>query len=201
MPAPLTPKQKRVLDAVRLYVKTRGFPPSVRVLASLTGSAVGTVHQHLQTLQRKGRIAVDGTSHGIRLLSAGGDASVLVEVTITGDFMGDGHFAPHPRPTESIRLPHSVVGARAFAVRIRGDAFSGAHILDRDLLVFQLTSRVRDGDAVFVDRSPTGATLKHARQVGSSLQLLPFHGAGDEATASRQDIRGRLTALLRLRNP
>ena len=57
MKLPLTPRQKQVLDTVREFIATCGYPPSLRELGDLLGirSTNGT-REHLMALRNKGWI-------------------------------------------------------------------------------------------------------------------------------------------------
>lgn len=76
MDSPLTPKQKRVLDSIRLFRKMKGNMPSVRDIKKLTKSAVGTVQDHLETLERKGRLKINGSARGILLTETASDTTI-----------------------------------------------------------------------------------------------------------------------------
>jgi repressor LexA len=66
---PLTARQQQVLDFIAQSVKQRGYPPTVREISELLGSAVNAASGHLDALERKGHIARDhGVSRGIRLV-------------------------------------------------------------------------------------------------------------------------------------
>ena len=45
-----------VLKTLTAYITDNGYPPSVRQLATLTGRATSTVHEHLKRMERDGRI-------------------------------------------------------------------------------------------------------------------------------------------------
>src|SRR4249920_1044267 len=60
--APLTPRQRQVLEFIDTEVRRRGYPPSVREIGEAVGlSSPSTVHAHLGALQDKGYIHRDPT--------------------------------------------------------------------------------------------------------------------------------------------
>ena len=67
---PLTPRQREVLDLIRLSVDRRGYPPTLAELRYDLGvSSTYTVTCHLEALSRKGYIERDaGVSRGIRVM-------------------------------------------------------------------------------------------------------------------------------------
>lgn len=64
----LTPKQRRVLEAIREYVRKEGTSPSYKELADTLGVAVATVYGHVQQLELKGRLIRLPGSRGIELV-------------------------------------------------------------------------------------------------------------------------------------
>lgn len=66
----LTCRERQVLDGIRDCIAARGYPPTMRELATASGlRSVETVHWILTKLAAKGWIARDpGVARGIRLL-------------------------------------------------------------------------------------------------------------------------------------
>ena len=65
-----TPAQRRVLDAIRVHIRTHRRSPSYRELARACGfRSTHAVEAHLHALERLGRIARDpGESKSIRVV-------------------------------------------------------------------------------------------------------------------------------------
>lgn len=60
---PLTARQAECLDIIERSVRSRGFPPTLREIASAMGIAsTNGVNDHLKALERKGRIEREDTS-------------------------------------------------------------------------------------------------------------------------------------------
>ncbi len=69
----LTAKQRDVLEYIKLFIRQRGFPPTVREAAAEFGIRVFAVQGHLIALEAKGYITRDtATARGIRLVEAFG---------------------------------------------------------------------------------------------------------------------------------
>jgi repressor LexA len=57
---PLSTRQREVLEFIRDYIATQGYPPSVRDIASGVGlSSVSSAHAHLATLGERGYLRRD----------------------------------------------------------------------------------------------------------------------------------------------
>lgn len=67
---PLTNKQKKVLDAIVMYMKNRHCAPSVRELRRFTGlNSPSTIYKHLKNLEKKGYITMEqGVYRSVRLV-------------------------------------------------------------------------------------------------------------------------------------
>lgn len=58
----LSSRQQAILDYIKQEVNEKGYPPSIREIASAVGLASsGTVHGHLDRLEKKGLIRRDPT--------------------------------------------------------------------------------------------------------------------------------------------
>lgn len=69
---PLTPRQRQILDAIEQHLAAHRVAPSQQELADATGlRSLASVHEHLQTLHRKGYIRIDyNMPRGITVLGA-----------------------------------------------------------------------------------------------------------------------------------
>ncbi len=61
MPATLTTRQTRILDFIRDYTRTVGYPPTVREIGAHAGlTATSSVHRQLEVLAAKGYLRRTG---------------------------------------------------------------------------------------------------------------------------------------------
>ena len=62
----------RVMTAVRDFIATHGYPPTMREIGAVTGMVPSTVSHHLQALELTGRIKRrGGIARGITVVDAG----------------------------------------------------------------------------------------------------------------------------------
>ena len=201
MKFPLTPKQKRMLDSILLYWKTKGYMPSVRDLMGLTESALGTVHEHLKALERKGWIIVDGTSRGIHVLTETAESSDAVEVPITSTLTASGLIKADPAHKDTINLPRSVAVHGSFAIRVSGDGLADEHVLDSDLVIVAPQAQVGDGEIALVLLDDNTAALKRVYRERHRIRLFPIAAEKKPITVRALRSQGKVTALLRLYRP
>ena len=70
MPVILYNRQRQILDFVAQYIQTHGFSPTLQEIArALNVRSLATVHEHLETMERKGVIKrFSGSVRGIEIL-------------------------------------------------------------------------------------------------------------------------------------
>lgn len=57
IPKKMTPRLKQILEYLTNYVQTRGFAPCIREIGAAVGlSSSSTVHTHLRTLEKLGKV-------------------------------------------------------------------------------------------------------------------------------------------------
>ena len=60
----LTKKQEDVLNYIKEYIVSHGYPPTIREIGGALGiSSPATIHVHLQNLQKKGIIKKNGSKN------------------------------------------------------------------------------------------------------------------------------------------
>lgn len=198
MERPLTPKQKRVLDAIRTYRTFKGYMPSIRNLAKLTKSAVGTVHEHVETLKRKGWIKSDGSARGIQISEDIVDRGQLVSVPVVGTIAAGEPVEAIQIPEDPVLLPKSAARPGAFALRVRGSSMIDDHILDGDLVIIKPQQAVANGEIAVALLDDNTATLKRVYREKSRIRLQPANVTMRPLFVKRLKIQGRVTSVLRL---
>jgi hypothetical protein len=71
MRAPLTTRQRQVLEYIRKFMAKRGYPPTVREIGAYFDFVPGSVTDHLKALERKGYLRRDpAKSRTLQILAA-----------------------------------------------------------------------------------------------------------------------------------
>ncbi len=154
MPTPLTFKQKRVLDNIRLYLNAKGEPPTLEELRKNLGfQSLRTVAQHLESLERKGYII--RRKHAWRNIELrnvdGGWGTVSIPVVAN---VGCDDLSVYAMGTytaeEFIEVDKKIVeeAGDIVAVRAVGDSMNDAGINSGDYILVQFTDNVKNGDRV-----------------------------------------------------
>lgn len=154
MPTPLTYKQKRVLDNVRLYLQAKGEPPTLEELCKNLGlKSTRTVVQYLESLEKKGYIT--RRKHAWRNIELnnvdGGWGTVSVPV-IANVGCDDLSVFAQENHDEYLEVDKGIVedmgGGDIVAVRAIGDSMNDAGINTGDYVLIRFTEEAQNGDRV-----------------------------------------------------
>ena len=138
----LTSKQQAVRDFIEAYRQREGVSPSLREIQSHFGFASpNAAAKHLAALQRKGVLQRSaGRARGL-VLSESADR-LISEIPILGAIPAGRPLGESEQRDGCVRVDLDTLGipknARTFALRVRGDSMTGAHILDGDIVILEL---------------------------------------------------------------
>lgn len=217
----LTPRQQRILAAIRESVVHHGYPPSVREIGEAVGlTSPSSVSYQLSALERKGLLSK--VPHRPRAVNVRGNTANRGSTPVTPTSLAhlvDGDpsvTVDHPTyvplvgriaagtpvlATEQIEdvfpLPRQLVGdGEVFLLKVTGDSMVEAAICDGDWVVVRQQPDAESGDVVAA-MLDGDATVKTLRRSDGHVWLVPHNSAfapilGDEAT-----ILGRVVSVLR----
>lgn len=163
----LTAIQLKILDFIKASLAERRMPPTVHEIAEYMGyRSDNAAYQHLQALQRKGVIELEGRSRGIRLRVPLG-LPIVGQVAAGAPILAEEHIAGY------LPVPPGFFCTQAdFLLRVKGDSMRDAGILDGDLLAVHKTGQAEQNQIV-VARLDDEVTVKRYRQRGNVVTLLP----------------------------
>ncbi|HET8662434.1 MAG TPA: transcriptional repressor LexA [Micromonosporaceae bacterium] len=210
--ADLTTRQQRILEFIRSWVETHGYPPSVREIGEAVGLvSPSSVAYQLKELERKGYLrrdpnrprAVDvrpppsdpGEPDHEEALRARRPAPAYVPVV--GRIAAGGPILAEQAIEDVFPLPRELVGeGTLFLLQVKGDSMLDAAICDGDWVVVRQQPTANNGDIVAA-MIENEATVKTYRRRDRHVWLMPQNPVfepipGDEAT-----ILGRVVAVLR----
>ena len=192
----LTPKQQRIYDFIRTFLRRQGYPPTLREIGQAVGvRSPSTVKYHLDHLRQAGVIQWDGgktrslslthqpfgTPDRIPLLgNVAAGAPILAEEHVEDYF---------PFPTKG--RPEDY-----FALRVRGESMLGAGIYPGDLVVVHRQAEAELGEivvALFSDE----ATVKTFSRRDGRVWLLPANPDYQPIDGTQAQILGKVVALIR----
>jgi repressor LexA len=183
----LTPRQRDVLEVIERALSRNGYPPTRAEIATALGfRSANAAQEHLQALQRKGLIAIDGSHRGIRVLrpsrtrraqpkaEASNDA---LDLPLIGRVAAGAPILASEHVEARYRCDAALFPARPdFLLAVRGDSMRDAGVLDGDLVAVRSTREARNGQMV-VARIDDEATVKTFERRGARVRLLPANPA------------------------
>ncbi len=148
----LTPGQSKVLKFLTEYLRERGYPPTLREIAShfnLTGPMAPK--RHLEALERKGYLRrAGGGSRAIEILGLSPLRDAL-PVPVVGRVSAGRPILAEENLEGSIALDRSFVrGKDAFLLRVKGESMIGEGILDGDYVLIRPQKTAENGEIVVV---------------------------------------------------
>ena len=163
----LTDRQSQVLELIRTYIDSTGYPPTRADIARELGfRSPNAAEEHLRALERKGMIEMTaGASRGIRLSGESG-IPVVGRVAAGSPLLATEHIEQH------VQVPPALFSPRAdYFLRVSGMSMKDAGIIDGDLLAVHRTAEARDGQ-IIVARLEDEVTVKRLRRHGPMVELV-----------------------------
>jgi repressor LexA len=137
-----TTRQRQILDYIRRHRTRHGLPPTVREIQHHFGFASpNAAASHLRALGKKGLIRRSpGAARALTV--TGDDRREVAGIPVYGDIPAGFPDTREQRPDGCVYADLDSLDirrtARTFAVRVRGDSMTGAHILEGDIVVLEL---------------------------------------------------------------
>ncbi|MCE1246899.1 MAG: transcriptional repressor LexA [Firmicutes bacterium] len=196
----ITGRQKQVLDFIRHTIDMRGYPPTVRDIAShLSIISLNAVRVHLSALEKKGYISVEAnTSRGIRLLLEENPQIPSSVIPLVGKIAAGPLSAAIEDREGGMVMDQEFWGStdELFLLRVKGDSME-PHIHPGDLVVVRRQQNADPGDIVAA-LIEDEATVKQLVKSGGKLRLHAFNPAyQDIEIGDNFKINGKVTGLIR----
>jgi repressor LexA len=201
---PLTPKQAKVLKYISDYIRSEGYPPTVREISRHIGVAsTRATITHLEALEKKGYISRTSGVRSIRILDERykGSSGEVEMLPLLGTIAAGAPILADENVEAMIPVPKALLKEvkDAYILRVKGDSMVGEGIHPRDLVVVKPQSTAYNGDIVAVLIGDE-ATVKRIRfDQGGGVTLLSSNPAYEPIRVRRPDARilGKVIALIR----
>ena len=172
----LTPKQERVFSFLKNYLGEKGFPPTLREIASHFGLRGPKAPQKTLTiLERKGYIRkTHGGSRAIEILTPPPiRLAQILSIPIIGRVQAGEPILAVENIEGYIHLDRSLVSSGdVFLLRVQGDSMIDAHIQDGDFALVKPQPFAENGEIVVV-LIEDEATIKRIFQKSDLIRLEP----------------------------
>lgn len=166
----LTQRQTDVLDCIKDYIRTTGYPPTRAEIARELGfKSANAAEEHLKALARKGAIEmIAGTSRGIRIPNFDDDNGL----PIVGQVAAGEPILAQENVEDRITIASDFFHPPAdYLLRVRGTSMKDVGIMDGDLLAVHQCQTAKDGEIV-VARLDNDVTVKRFKREGKLIYLI-----------------------------
>lgn len=201
----LTPRQTKILLAIKEAMETNGYPPSMREIGEAAGlSSPSSVKYQLEALESKGWIRRDPSrGRALEVLTPGDERFEDIKperthnVPLVGRIAAGGPILAEQNVEEVFPLPASLVGeGELFMLKVVGDSMIDAAICDGDYVVIRSQKDANKGEivAAMIDGE---ATVKTLSKKNGQVWLLPANDNYQPIDGNQAEILGVVTAVLR----
>jgi repressor LexA len=209
-PKALSPKQGRILQFIRKFIDTRGYPPTVRdIVGGCKISSTSVVAYNLARLETAGYIRRHADiSRGIELVANQPGNRHNVTIPVIGEIAA-GEPIPVPQsdtwetvaPEELVITEDLTRGKqRVYALRVRGNSMIDALIKDGDIVLMEYVTSAENGDMVAAWlKAEKEVTLKRLfretnriRLEPANTQVQPIYTAPDNV-----EVQGKVITVIR----
>ena len=202
MPLVLYRRQKQILEFLTSYIGKHGHAPTLVEIAKRLGvRSLATVHEHLQTLEKKGLIRKSsGITRGIEIVDRK-IASIVkgIEFPLLGIISAGSPIEPYTDPAATFAVGANMVSPdkKSYVLQVKGDSMIEEGILDGDFVVVEETNQARDGDIVVAMIESGVVTLKRFFKEPDRVRLEPANSSMQPIYARDVTIQGRCVGVIR----
>lgn len=200
----LTKRQNEILDYIKKYTVSHGFPPTIREIGkALDLSSPATIHAHLANLEQKGFIRKqDSKNRAIELLVDNEYAKkdeLTVEVPLLGKITAGSPIEAIEHPDEYFALPSYLIpkSKEVFTLNVSGCSMINAGILDGDIVIVEKQNSARNGQIVVAMTDENEVTLKTFYKENGYFRLQPENDTMDPIILNNVTILGIAIGLYR----
>jgi repressor LexA len=167
----LTPRQKEILDFIRMKIESRGFPPSIREICdAFHFKSPNAVTGHLKALEKKK--VINRMEHkSARAIEVPDIRVGRVAFPLLGLVSAGTGIEAIPQ-NDQVDLGDLFGGTDHFALRVRGTSMIEDHIADGDIVIIKKQQEANNGERVvaMVDHE---VTLKRFFRRRDAIYLEP----------------------------
>ena len=200
----LTKRQEDILNYIKEYIVSHGFPPTVREIGKALGiSSPATIHAHLTNLETKGFIRKQETKNrAIELLVENEFVpknEAVVEVPLLGKITAGSPIEAIEQPDEYFSLPTYLIpnNKEVFTLLVSGTSMINAGILDGDIVIVERKNTARNGEIVVAMTDENEVTLKTFYKEDGYFRLQPENDTMEPIILNNVQILGKAIGLYR----
>lgn len=195
-------RQKQILMFIKQYIQSRGSAPTLREIANaMDVRSLATVHEHLETLERKGLIKRKFRDmKGLEVLDQ--DVNIKVEsfdAPILGFIAAGAPIEPFTDPNATMAIPTTFVTGKnkTYVLQVRGESMIEDGIFDGDHVIVEQGDTANNGDIVVALLDNGMATLKRFFKEATRIRLEPANAKMQPLFVRNVRVQGKVVGLVR----
>src|SRR3989338_3385277 len=178
----LTKRQHTVIEAIRGWIRERGYPPTIREVGKLLGiRSLRGVTSHLDAIAKKGFLKREPRARSISLLDVMAPFEQALRVPIVGRIRAGTPMLAQEQVEGHLVVDGGWIGVKPsqespvhFALQVRGDSMINAGILDGDYVIVRQQPEAQSNEIV-VALLGDEATVKRFIKEDGQVRLRPEH--------------------------
>ncbi len=194
----LTEKQKRIYEFLVEFIKSHGYPPTMREIGGYFGFLWSAARGHLRALEKKGLIRINPMkSRGIEV--KGLERSSGFMAPVAGRVRAGKPILAAEERDAHILIDKSLFPAEdAFALKIKGDSMVEAGILEGDFVIVKPRNDINSGE-IGVVLLENEATVKRIYVKKGEIILKPENREMEPVTYKADEVRiiGKVIGVVR----
>lgn len=189
-----TKKQKEILDFIALYTKKHGVSPTIEEMSQHFKRAVGTIHEHVEELIKKGFIKKNNYIRGIEIQNN----SDLVEIPMKG-YIAAGSPIEVFEQYETITVPRANLSGAGelFALKVQGNSMIDEGIFNGDTVVIRKQNTANNGETIVAIINGNEATLKKIYKFQTGFRLQPANPEMKPIFVKNLLVQGKVVSVIR----
>jgi repressor LexA len=194
----LTQRQKKVLEAVKDFIRKHGYSPTIRQLAKILGiPSPSAVFKHISSIEKKGYLRKE---NGEIKLAGSPCLESHVQVPLAGLVPAGDPKEVFDTSEDAVDIPEWMLGRKkgnVFCVQIEGKSMVDAFIDDGDRVLLERTNTASSGEMVVAILDDGSITLKRLKLENGNVFLVPENPEFKPIQVSELRIIGRVIGVLR----
>lgn len=194
----LTPRQKKVLDFIVRFSKSKGYAPSLEEVAShFRLKAISTIHQYVKILVAK-RYLKKEENQPRGILPVEKDTTTI-KVPLIGTIAAGEPIEAIEYQDDSVTITRDQLGriGNFYALRVRGNSMIDEGIFDGDIVIVREQKIADNGQTVVAIINENGTTLKKFYREKDRVRLQPANPTLFPIYTDRLEIRGIVVKIIR----
>ena len=203
----LTKRQQTVLETIRMWIRQRGYPPTIREIGKQMGiKSLRGVTTHLDAIAKKGFLKREPRARSISLMDLMAPFEQALRVPIVGRVRAGEPVLAQEHVEGHVVVDGGWIGAAPsseatphFALKVKGDSMINAGILDGDYVIVRQQPAAEPNDIV-VALLGDDATVKRFIKHDEGIRLQPEHPTMEPIVVTPEQpltILGKVVAVFR----